>query len=102
MFGDAAETVAIVAVTLVLTFVTLVFGELAPKRIAMQAAERWALVVARPLDLLSAISRPAVWLLGKATNAVVRITGADPEAGREEVALQRVSLEQVVSEVRAM
>ena len=44
--GDAAEPVAIMLVTLALTFVTLVFGELAPKRIAMQRAERWALVVA--------------------------------------------------------
>src|SRR3954454_18450828 len=43
--GAAAQPTAIVAVTLTLTFVTLVFGELAPKRIAMQSAERWALVV---------------------------------------------------------
>ena len=53
VLGGAAETVAIVVVTLALTFVTLVFGELAPKRIAMQSAERWALLVARPLDVLA-------------------------------------------------
>ena len=50
---------------------TLLIGELAPKRIAMQRTEGWALLVARPLDLLSMISRPAVWLLGVATNLVV-------------------------------
>ncbi|WP_213450130.1 hemolysin family protein [Rhizomonospora bruguierae] len=86
----AAEPVAIVLVTVVLTFVTLVLGELAPKRVAMQRAEGWALLVARPLDVLATISRPLVWLLGRATNAVVRITGADPEAGREEVTTEEI------------
>ena len=83
--GDAASPVATFLVTLVLTFVTLVFGELAPKRIAMQRAEAWALLVARPLDLLSNLSRPAVWLLGRATDGVVRLTGGDPHARRDEV-----------------
>ncbi|TDB94660.1 DUF21 domain-containing protein, partial [Micromonospora fluostatini] len=82
--GSAAEPAAIVLVTILLTFVTLVFGELAPKRIAMQRAEGWALLVARPLDALSAVSRPVVWLLGKASDAVVRLTGGDPRARREE------------------
>ena len=83
--GSAAEPSAIVVVTIVLTFVTLVFGELAPKRIAMQRAEGWALLVARPLEALSAVSRPAVWLLSATTNMVVRLAGGDPNAGREEV-----------------
>ena len=83
--GSAADPTAIIVVTIVLTFVTLVFGELAPKRIAMQRAEAWALVVARPLDVLSAMSRPAVWLLSATTNLVVRLTGSDPRAGREEI-----------------
>ncbi|BCB91896.1 hemolysin family protein [Phytohabitans suffuscus] len=88
--GGAAEPVAIVLVTIVLSFVTLVVGELAPKRIAMQRAEGWALVAARPLDMLSALSRPVVWLLGSATNVVVRLTGADPNAAREEVTTEEL------------
>ncbi|WP_416901939.1 hemolysin family protein [Micromonospora echinospora] len=88
--GSAAEPVAIVIVTILLTFVTLVFGELAPKRIAMQRAESWALLVARPLDALSAFSRPAVWLLSKASDAVVRLTGGDPRARREEVTTEEL------------
>src|SRR5215218_2608691 len=48
--GSGAEPAAIIVVTLALTFLTLVIGELAPKRIAMQRAEGWALVAARPLD----------------------------------------------------
>src|SRR3954454_24187169 len=83
--GSAAEPPAIVIGTIVLTFVSLVIGELAPKRIAMQRTEGWALVVARPLDVLSMVSRPAVWLLGVSTNLVVRLVGGDPHAQREEV-----------------
>ncbi|GAA3673580.1 putative hemolysin [Lentzea atacamensis] len=77
--GGAANGVAIALVTIVLTFFTLVFGELAPKRLAMQYALRWSKIVARPLDLLSSVSRPAVWLLSKATDLVVRIFGGDPD-----------------------
>ncbi|MER7893684.1 hemolysin family protein [Micromonospora sp. NPDC094482] len=83
--GDAAEPVAIVVVTLALTFVTLVFGELAPKRIAMQSAERWALLVARPLDLLASLTRPAVWALGATSDMVVRLVGLDPNPQRDEI-----------------
>ncbi|GIF49192.1 putative hemolysin [Asanoa ferruginea] len=88
--GNGAEPAAIVVVTIVLTFVTLVFGELAPKRVAMQRAEGWALVVARPLDVLSTVSRPLVWLLGKTGNLVVRLAGGDPDAGREEVSTEEL------------
>jgi putative hemolysin len=88
--GSAAGPVSIVLVTLILTFVTLVFGELAPKRFAMQRAERWALVAARPLDLLASVARPVVWLLGRSTDFVLRITGGDPAAGREEVSTEEI------------
>ncbi|NMO54242.1 HlyC/CorC family transporter [Actinoplanes sp. TBRC 11911] len=88
--GSAAEPAAIVIVTVLLTFVTLVIGELAPKRIAMQRPEGWALLVARPLDWLSKFSRPAVWLLGAATNLLVRLAGGDPAAQREEVTTEEI------------
>ena len=83
--GGAAEGVAIVLVTLVLTYFTLVFGELAPKRIAMQRAERWGLAVVRPLAWLAAVARPVVWLLSRSTDLVVRIAGADPTLQRADV-----------------
>ncbi|MFF5080076.1 hemolysin family protein [Actinoplanes sp. NPDC000266] len=88
--GTAAEPVAIVLVTMVLTFFTLVVGELAPKRIAMQRAEGWALLAARPLDTLSTLSRPVNWLLGKSTDLVVRMAGVDPNATREEVSTEEI------------
>ena len=88
--GAAAQPTAIVLVTVALTFVTLVIGELAPKRIAMQRTEGWAMLVARPLDILSMISRPAVWLLGVSTDLVVRLAGGDPKAQREEVTTEEI------------
>jgi putative hemolysin len=82
--GKAAEPVAIAAVTAVLTFLTLVFGELVPKRLAMQHAQRWALVAARPLHALAAVTRPAIWALGAATDLTVRALGGRPDADREQ------------------
>ncbi|HEX6969564.1 MAG TPA: hemolysin family protein [Micromonosporaceae bacterium] len=88
--GGAAEPVAITSVTVVLAFVTLVLGEIAPKRLAMQRAQRWALLAARPLALLATVSRPAVWLLSRATDSVVRLAGGDPNLPRQEVTTEEL------------
>ncbi|WP_432133813.1 hemolysin family protein [Streptomyces sp. bgisy154] len=81
--GRAAEPLAIALVTLTLTFVTLVVGELAPKRLAMQYAQRWALLAATPLDVLATAARPAVWALSRATDLIVRLLGGDPRAPQQ-------------------
>ena len=83
--GGAAGPVSVVVVTLVLAYLTLVFGELAPKRVAMQNAETWALRLARPLAGLSVITRPIVWLLSMTSDVAVRLLGGDPSIQREEV-----------------
>ncbi|HKH25406.1 MAG TPA: hemolysin family protein, partial [Acidimicrobiales bacterium] len=83
--GAAAKPVSIILVTLILTFITLVIGELAPKRIAMQRAERWAMLAVRPISVMATICRPAVWFLSRSTDLVVRLTGADPHQEREEI-----------------
>ncbi len=83
--GGAARPASIVVVTLALSYVTLVFGELAPKRVAMQKAERWGLLMARPLAFLSRLARPVVWLLSHSTDIAVRLMGGDPRVQREEV-----------------
>lgn len=88
--GDAARPAAIFLVTTVLTFVTLVLGELAPKRLALQRAERWALLAARPLALLARVSAPAVWVLTRTTDLVVRLLGGDPSAGRQVVTEEEI------------
>ena len=83
--GGAADGVAVVAVTLVIAYFTLVFGELAPKRLAMQRAEGWGLLVARPLSFLATLTRPVVWLLSRSADLVVRLLGGDPERRTEAV-----------------
>jgi putative hemolysin len=88
--GGAAEPIAIVLVTLVLAYATLVFGELAPKRIAMQRAERWGLFAARPLAAMATFTRPAVWLLSRSTDLAVRLVGADPSRQREDVTAEEL------------
>jgi putative hemolysin len=88
--GRAAEPVAVLLITIVLTYLTLVVGELAPKRIALQRPERWARRAARPLAVISLLTRPAVWLLSKSTDLLVRLAGADPRRQREEVTEEEV------------
>jgi putative hemolysin len=88
--GRAAEPAAVVLVTMVLTYLTLVVGELAPKRIALQRSEGWARRAARPLRVVSVVTRPAVWLLSESTDLLVRLAGADPGRQREAVTEEEV------------
>jgi putative hemolysin len=88
--GEAAEPLAIVAVTLVLSFVTLVVGELAPKRLALQRAERWSLLVAVPLHWAAVFTKPIIWLLSRCTDLLVTLFGGEPGRTREEVAVEEL------------
>lgn len=88
--GGAAGPTSIVLVTLVLAYVTLVFAELAPKRVAMQRAERWGLLAARPLSALATLTAPVVWLLSRSTDIAVRFMGGDPRHAREEVTTEEL------------
>jgi putative hemolysin len=76
------DPLALIAVTLVISFFTLVFGELAPKRIALQRSVRVSVIAAPVVDRLATLARPLVWLLSKCTNLVVSLVGGDPAAGR--------------------
>lgn len=73
---------ALIAVTLVISFFTLIFGELAPKRLALQRAERVAYVAGPVVDRLAMLARPLVWLLSRCTNLVVKLLGFDPNVAR--------------------
>ena len=88
--GAWAEPAAIVLVTVVLTFLSLVVGELAPKRIALQRPEGWARLAARPLAVTSTVTRPLVWLLSRSTDLLVRLAGGDPDAQRETISEEEV------------
>lgn len=88
--GDTAETVTIVIVTIALSFLTLVFGELAPKRLALQRSESWAMAMGRPLHGLSVLMTPFVWLLSVSTDAVVRLFGGSAGTRRQAVDLREL------------
>lgn len=64
-------------IVVVVTYLTLIFGELVPKRIGMGCAERVSMLIARPMYLLSLIASPFVWLLSKSTAVVVKMLGID-------------------------
>jgi len=92
----AASTVALVTMTLAIAYLSLVLGELVPKRLALQRAEGLSLVVAPVLDHFATVMRPVIWLLSKSTNGVVRILGGDPNARAENMSEEE--LRDLVSE----
>ncbi|HEX6246366.1 MAG TPA: hemolysin family protein [Nocardioidaceae bacterium] len=80
-----AGPMALVLVTIAISYLSLVFGELVPKRLALQRSEAFALALGPMIDRVSRISRPVIWLLSVSTNAVVRLLGGDPSAQREQM-----------------
>ena len=82
---SVAEPLALVLLTLAIAYLSLVLGELVPKRLALQRAAAVSLVVGPPLDRFATAMRPVVWLLSVSTNAVVRLVGGDPKATTEEM-----------------
>lgn len=78
-----AETIALVGMTLFIAYLSLVLGELVPKRFALQRSAGLSLAVAPPLARFATLMRPVIWLLSVSTNAVVRILGGDPHARSE-------------------
>lgn len=73
--ASIAASVAQVTILILVTYLTLVLGELVPKRIGMAAADRIARIMARPVYWLSVVTKPAVWLLAKSTSLLVAISG---------------------------
>ncbi len=82
---NVAEPVTLVVITLAIAFVSLVLGELVPKRIALQRSVGVALMVGPILDRFATLMRPVLWLMSKATDLVVRLLGGDPEIQREQI-----------------
>jgi putative hemolysin len=78
-----ADVLGFLVVTLAIAYVTLVIGELAPKRLALQRAGGIASSVAPTLDRFAALMRPVIWLLSVSTDLVVRALGGDPSMNRE-------------------
>ena len=68
-----SQEIAYAAIVVVMTYFSIVLGELVPKRLAMAYADRWATLVAVPMQLLARAGAPVVWLLQRSTNALLRI-----------------------------
>ena len=79
------NTLCVVLITLILSYFTLVFGELVPKRVAMKEPETVARAVCGVIGAVAAAARPIVWLLTKSVNGVLRLFGIDPAANEEQV-----------------
>lgn len=86
------NTVAVVLVTLILSYFTLIFGELVPKRIAMKHKEKLANSVCGIISFLAAILKPIIWFLTISTNAVLRLVGIDPHEKEEPVSEEDIVL----------
>ena len=85
-----AEVLALVLITLVISYVAIVVGELVPKRLGLQRAEGAAMLLAPFLDRFATIMRPVVWVLSRSTDIVVRALGGDPGAKRDAITEQEL------------
>ena len=72
-----SEPLSLAVVVVTITYVSLIIGELVPKRLALTSPERIASVIARPMQITAAVFRPVVHLLSASTHAVLRLVGAD-------------------------
>ena len=90
--ADAAHTLSVVVITLVISYFTLVFGELVPKRVAMKKSDAVARFTCRVVAVLAAVMRPIIWLLTASTNGVLRLVHIDPNSEDEEVSEEGIRM----------
>ncbi|MFT4108880.1 hemolysin family protein [Propionicimonas sp.] len=85
MPAGVASPVALVLITIVISYFSIVIGELTAKRLAMQRAEAFAMMLGPLVNAIARLARPVIWFLGVSTDLLVRVLGGDPKASREEV-----------------
>ena len=90
--ASALNTICLVLVTIILSYVTLIFGELVPKRLAMKKSDELALGMAGMLSFVAKVFKPLVSLLTASTNGVLRLMGMDPNADDEEVTEEEIQM----------
>ena len=86
------DAIAVVIITLILSYFTLIFGELVPKRVAMRKAESLALGISGLISAIAKLFAPIVWFLTVSTNAVLRLLGIDPNAEEEPVSEEEIRM----------
>lgn len=90
--ASTLNSISVIVITLVLSYFTLVFGELVPKRIAMKNAESLALGLSSMISLIAKLCSPIVWLLTISTNGILRLVGIDPNSEEDEVTEEEIRM----------
>jgi putative hemolysin len=90
--AETLNTMAVIVITIVLSYFTLVLGELVPKRVAMRKAESLALGMSGLISIIARLFAPIVWFLTVSTNAILRLLGIDPNAEDEEVSEEEIRM----------
>ena len=88
--ASTINTLSVIVVTVVISYFTLVLGELVPKRVAMKKSEQIARVICGFISGMSKICKPIIWLLTKSTNGVLRLMHISPEDEEEEVSEEEI------------
>lgn len=86
------NTISVIVITILLSYVTLIFGELVPKRVAQRKAEKLALGMSGMIYFISKIFAPIVFLLTTSTNGVLKLIGIDPNANEESVSEEEIRM----------
>jgi len=86
------RTVSVILITLLLSYITLVFSELVPKRLAMKYSEKLALGMAKIIRLTQIMFAPLVWILNISTNAVLRLFRIDPNKEEDTVTEEEIMM----------
>lgn len=86
------DAFSVVVITIILSYFTLIFGELVPKRVAMRKAEALALGMSALISGIAAIFKPIVWFLTASTNGILRLIGIDPNAEDDEVSEEEIRM----------
>ena len=85
-----ADTIAVVLITILISFITLIFGELVPKRIALQKAESYSMFCAKPILVISKIASPFIKILSWSTKFILRIFGMADENVEESLSREEI------------
>lgn len=91
-YYNVVSTIVMIVITLILSYFSIVFGELVPKRIAMRNAEKLSLILSGILTFVSYAFAPFVWLLTVSANGILRLIGIKPEDSGEEVTEEEIML----------
>ena len=86
------NSISVIVITLILSYFTLIFGELVPKRVAMKNSEALALGVASMISFIAKLFSPIVWLLTISTNGVLKLIGIDPNSEEDEVTEEEIRM----------